>query len=331
MKRTVRGQAMVELVLGLLIFVTVLIAGIHFGELSHLSLKAHEASASAAWDATSYRAEQLGPEGVDSSAWYDASKYAVPNANSKGGARYDNWDGRSSSLGKSPPVGLYTRPADMVTSCQNVTGSPLDFRTQDTTVTPAFGSPGVVTCASAGIVTTINIPQGFLDKSDNGYFKAKHLNYKPITLCGLGRSNNGQCGGAVALVLGDHGLTTGNGENAECPRYKEDDGVMGSACANAPFYRLAHENWDRSFGWTPLPDQWTKKVAGTYPKGKVTGFYMSFRGEESGFGEIDTRLWQSTPMDYAPAGTYRTAYNQMYTRDSGDSLRFLYAGRYRCD
>lgn len=331
MKRNARGQGLTELVLGLLIFVTVLIAGIHFGELSFLSLKAHEASASAAWDATSYRAEQLGPYGVDPNAWYDASKYAVANANSKGAARYENWDGRSGSLGKAPPVGLYTRPDDMVTNCQNVTGSPLDFRTQDTQVTPGFESPGIVSCTSKGVVNTVNIPRGFLDKADNGYFKAPHLKTTPLTLCGMGRAQGGQCLGAVQLVLGDHGLTSGNGENAECGRYSRDDGVMASACANLPFYRLAHENWDRSYGWTPLPDQWTKKVTGSYPKGKVTGFYMSFRGEESGFGEIDTRLWQSTPMDFAPGGTYRTGYNQMYARDSGDKLGFLYAGRYRCD
>ena len=50
-----RGQATVELALGLLIFVTVLIFGIHFAEMGFLSLKVTEASASAIWDATAYQ------------------------------------------------------------------------------------------------------------------------------------------------------------------------------------------------------------------------------------------------------------------------------------
>ncbi len=54
-----RGQGTVEMALGVLLFVTVFIFGIHFAEVGYLSLKVQEASTSALWDTTSAKMHEL--------------------------------------------------------------------------------------------------------------------------------------------------------------------------------------------------------------------------------------------------------------------------------
>lgn len=326
-----RGQAFVELAIGLLVFITVLIAAVHFGELAHLGLKVHESAASAAWDSTSYRVERPGPEGSPG-AWYDTSRIAEPLSNTQGADRYDNWDGRPSRLGVGAPTQLYTQADPMEARCSVLAAPRVEFRIRDTAVTPAYGDPAPLSCTSTGVVNTVNIPSGFHQDSSGGFFKAPHLRQSPMTLCAFGRATGGTCAGSVPLLLGDHGLTSGNNENNECERRPSDQGAFGASCRNPTFYQLAHENWDRSRPWSPLPDQFADDVTGRYPRGKVTGFYMSYRGELSGFGEPgDNRYYQTTPMDHSPGGSYRTAYTAMTTTAAGDGMGFLYAGRYRCD
>ena len=331
MKTPTRGQATLELAVGLLVFITVLIAGIHFGEISHLGLKVHEAAASASWDATSYRVERPGANGVDPAAWYDTNRLATPLINSNGAARYANWDGRSSKAGSSAPRQLFTHARAMAASCATVASPNTDFQIDDTAVTPAYGNPGVLSCTASGTIDTINVPSGYHQQSSGGYFKADHLRTVPLTMCAFGRASFGQCLGGLPLLLGDHGLSVGNAENAECGRLPSDQGVLGAACANPTFYRLAHENWDRSMPYTGAPEAFARSVTGRAPTGRVSGFYMSFRGEESGFVETDTKGWQTSPMDHAPGGTYRTAYTERAVTAVGDGMGFLYAGRYRCD
>jgi hypothetical protein len=66
-RREERGQGTVELAIGLLVFVTVLIFGIHFAELSFLSLKTTEAASYAIWDSTGRRVHRFDPNRLGSS------------------------------------------------------------------------------------------------------------------------------------------------------------------------------------------------------------------------------------------------------------------------
>ena len=54
-----RGQGTVEIALGSLLVVTVLMFGIHFGEVLFMSIKVQEAANSAQWDATSMKLHTL--------------------------------------------------------------------------------------------------------------------------------------------------------------------------------------------------------------------------------------------------------------------------------
>lgn len=317
-----------ELSLGLLLLIPVLMAGIYFGELFFLSLKVHEAAASTAWDATAFRVERPGADRVDPMAWYDANRIARPRAEALGQGRYAGWDGRSSTAGSAAPRQVYTRADPMMVRCTVQRGPGFDVAA--VAVTPAYAEPGMLICNADGVVNVVDVPAQYQETSGGGFFTTSILNGAPMRLCAFGRPAGGACEGGLPLLLGDHGLTSGNGENAECGRLATDPGVLGGTCGNNTLYRLAHENWNRSRPWSSVPDDFARQVTGRAPKGKVSGFYLSFRGEESAFGEFDTRNWQSSPMDYAPGRTYRSAYLSNHAR-APSALPFLYAGRYRCD
>ncbi|NMO16939.1 hypothetical protein HPC49_24840 [Pyxidicoccus fallax] len=325
---------MVELVLGLMVFVTVLMFGLHFAELSHLSLKAHEALAAAAWDATAYRVERPGVDGVDEWAWYDSGRIAAPEVTDTTNERYGDWDGRQSARRATGPRQLYTQANPLTAQCIRNTDPSNGFRVSETANTPRYGEPGALSCVAQGGVTTINIPARFLEDANSGFFSRGHLARSNFTLCGLGRpAADGTCRGSLNILLGDHGLTSGDGEEQECALLSDD--IPGVRCANRAFYSLAHEAWDRSMGWTGAPERWADRVTGSSPGGRVTGFYLSFRGEDSAFGETQERLWQTTPMDYNLAqstrGTYRMAFDNANGRRAGTATRFVYLGRYTCD
>lgn len=329
-----------EVALGLTVFVTALMFGLHFAELSHLSLKAHEAVAAAAWDATAYRVERPGVDGVDAWAWYDAGRIAAPQAMAANNGRYSDWDGRRSAVGNRGPTQLFTRAEGLTTECTRSEDPRDGFRVSATANTPRYGEPGALSCVTRGGVRTINLPSQFLQDANDGLFSAAHLTRSAFTLCGLGRPVSGNtCRGSLNILLGDHGLTSGGGEESECALLRDD--VPGQRCANRAFYSLAHEAWDRSQGWTGLPERWADRVAGNAPRGRVTGFYLSFRGEESGtFGESHERVWQTQPMDYNLAdtpslgrvrGTYRMAYDAANALRASSAAGFVYLGRYTCD
>jgi hypothetical protein len=332
---------MAELVIGLIVFVTVLMFGLHFAELSHLSLKVHEATAAAAWDSTAHRVERPGVNGTDGWAWYDVGRIAAPQTMADTNERYRDWDGRQSVSGTTGPVQLYTQANALTTTCTPNTDPRNGFLVSATANAPAYGEPGALSCMTQGGVRTINIPARFLEDANNGFFSAAHLTRTNFTLCGMGRPVAGNnCGGSLNILLGDHGLTMGEGEENEC-RVLTDD-IPGQRCANKAFYSLAHEAWDRSMGWTGAPERFAERVTGSAPRQRVTGFYLSFRGEEEDrtFGERHERLWQTTPMDFNLAqtssmgmvrGTYRMSYDNANALRSSTMTRFVYLGRYTCD
>lgn len=328
-----RGQALAELVLGLAVFVTVLIFGLHFAEISHLGLKTHEAMAAAAWDATGYRVERVGPTGSDPVAWYDTNRHAQPRTTTTTNDRYADWDGRQSVTG-SAPVLAFTRANELVTTCNRNMNAGNVFRVDTTANAPAYGEPGALSCSTQGSASAINIPTSYLQNEDQGFFTERHVRRNTFPLCGLGRATNGQCLGTLSVLLGDHGLTSGESEELECAVLADD--LPGMTCANRAFYRLTHEAWDRSMGWTGAPEQFADRVTGGAPTQRISGFYLSFRGEESvGFGEAHDRIWQTNPMDHnlggGVRGTYRVAYNNSNALRSATTTRFVYLGRYTCD
>lgn len=311
---------MTELALGLAAFAAVALFAIHFGEVGFAALKVHEAGASAIWDATAYRVERVGVDGEDDFAWYDSAR-AAPRAQSIANRRYRDWDGRASQEAAEGPTQVTARGMELDVRCARTDAAGVGFPIQATARTPSYGEPGSLGCGARASVEILNLPEKFFEQA--AFRNARGGSKLSYTFCAFGRSDGDSCPGTANILLGDHGLTSGNNENAECERRTADDGI--STCGNRAFYRLAHEAWDRSKGWSGLPEDFAEDVTGSVPKGRITGFYMSFRGRGSGFHEPGEQ-WQSSPMDFAPGGTYRQALIKR-----GPAGTFKYLGKFGCD
>ncbi|MBS1150310.1 MAG: putative pilus biosis operon protein [Myxococcaceae bacterium] len=308
----VRGQAATEFALGALVFITILVFGIHFAEVGYLSAKVHEAGAAAIWDSTAYRAYSFG-------GFADSNAIAAPSAAANAGGRYADWDGRA-SVNRLAPVMALTRAAPMRVSC---VGSAAAAAYALPPLAPSFGEPGGVSCNAEGDFGVFRISTKFLEGAD-GFFKASN-NSRPrgslTTLCSAGRATGGTCPGALSILLGDDALTDQGSQERECDLQSDSP----TGCTNGAFYRVTHATWDKSMirtagwlsGYTGFPERWARNIVGSrgIPRGQITGFYLSFRGEESGFIEpVEIAegggAWQSNPMDAQMPGTpYRGAYN----------------------
>ena len=314
--------------LGLLVFVTVLLFGIHFAELGYLSQKVHEAEAAAIWDSTAYRAYEFG-------GWTDSQRIAAPAAELNTTQRYQDWDGRASVARTAPKLAL-TRAEPLFVSCARDTlAYPLGA------LAPTFGEAGDVRCSAEGDATAFRVPRSFAEGA-NGFFKAAHKGTSaanPMHLCGSGRPVGNACPGKLSILLGDFALTVDQNEAAECQLQTGSP----RSCTNSNFYSTTRRTFDKSMtmtagwgeGWTGFPERWTRNIVSGLPRGRITGFYMSFRGEESDFVEpVEQRLgggrWQSNPMDaWMPMGPYRTAFTNKRTCQNNAGYCFL--GRYPCN
>lgn len=337
--RRARGQAATEFALGLLVFITILVFGIHFAEVGYLSAKVHEAGAAAIWDSTAYRSYTFG-------GFADSNAIAAPSAAAGAGARYADWDGRASVSGAAPTLAL-TRAAPMTVSC---VGGPAAAAYPLPNLAPAFGEPGGVSCSAEGDFGVFRISTKFLDGAD-GFFKAAHNSRPPgslSTLCSAGRATGHSCAGALSILLGDDALTDIGTQKRECALQSDSP----RTCTNGAFYRVTRATWDNSMvrtagwtsGYTGAPERWARNIVGSsgIPNGQITGFYLSFRGEESSFIEpVEISegggVWQSSHMDAQMPGTpYRGAYNtrRNCTTNSFSPLTgrgYCFLGKFPCD
>src|SRR2546423_7663414 len=113
-----RGQAAVETVLGALVFITILIVGIHFAEVGFMALRVQEAAVSPLWDSTAFRVHKM-DNGADPAMVADyAALPGLPTAvGSDAAARYADWDGRTSTPGPATVSAVYTRLGPVVNGC----------------------------------------------------------------------------------------------------------------------------------------------------------------------------------------------------------------------
>ncbi len=279
MRRPARGQAVVELALGLLVLVTILLFGIHFGELGYLSTKVHEAQAAALWDSTAYRTHEV-------MQWYDSSRNAVPAGNAVN-TRYADFDGRASVVASAPQLAM-TRAGPIQVTCRQAGSYALPAPNP-------YGEPGGISCAAEAELFAANIPTRFADRGPGGFFNSNHLLRPLYTICGTGRFTGGSCGN-VEMLLGDLGLHDGSEQN-HCTLSRGG----GQSCADNPnFYAAAFSVFNQTRPYTGIPEAWARRLIPDVPRNQLTGFYMSFRGEDSPYGPFREQLsngdvWETTP------------------------------------
>lgn len=313
-----RGQGVVEMSLGLLVFVTVLIFGIHFAEVGYLSLKASEAAAHATWDATGMRAHRF-TGAANVSVFYNSNQmrkgFPARNAEEIADAKYQDFDGRSSTNGATTLSQVFTRAAAMEVSCRPdavavLPGDPGNIKT-----VYKYARDGnnrevdAQSCTASTRLLSFNIPQSFMEKPGNGFFKERHHRPAGITVCAMGRARNGQCNGRIVIALGDWGLagnTNGNtqpGEWQEC-NTRSFDG-SGAGCENRPYWRAVERLYQANemSGGTHSSELATMVAGSASPSNEET-FHMVFRGEYNDVKEMHHPIpdengvpveWEVTP------------------------------------
>ena len=199
--RNARGQATVELALGLLVFVTVLIFGIHFAEVGYLSTRVQQAAAFAVYDATGQRAHENGNDLALSSS--------IPGLTTEQTRRYfrDFDANRGDDHDRRAVTQVFTSIDGLQAQCrleQSITYTPLNPG-GPATPSPYDGTRGGIACGvSATIRLAPGFPRTFFD--DNWNLRGEHYSGPDAyTVCATARSRDGRCG-RFGLLLGDFSL-----------------------------------------------------------------------------------------------------------------------------
>jgi hypothetical protein len=277
---------MVEMALGTLVFITVLVFGIHFAEIGYLSLKVQEAASSALWDATAYKMHTL----PDDFGPLDAliSSGAAQRAQD----RYKDLDGRSSQNNSEVYTQVFTQSQNVTVSCKPA-GPHIQFAPQAKSV-GVFQDKGGMSCTAEAVLSPWKMPLAFVERPDSGgIFQSQH--YRPLTMriCASGRALGGSCDqGKLSVLLDDWGLA-GAEESRDCDLLN---------CANTGYKASAEKVFDNNgraqgiFGTTFLEDL----VGATPPGYDENKFFMSFVGGDKDFLQETTPgsgdvIWPTTP------------------------------------
>jgi hypothetical protein len=319
-----RGQSIVEMSLGLIVFVTILLFGIYFAEVGFLIQKAQEATNWTVWRTTGMRMNEKTPMGFA----FDPYLAAIAQAKTEG-SQYLN-DQLMGVQGYNQQVIARTAPVQV--EC----ASGADAVPHDDTVTlqdandgagfspyadaPGFNESQALACNAGLEITPVGIPREFLEET----FKVPHRQMTgALRLCAVGRPDaDGNCGGRIAVLLDDWGLM-GAAEGLDCPL--DTDQVMtrssGVGCANSAYWNLVHSGFKKTNALVargnPYPSDGSalaEYVSGYSPV-QEGSFFMSFIGyntehpyaEDLTGAHLGQDFWETTPWEH-PTDSYKRAF-----------------------
>ena len=309
-----RGQALVELVLGALVFVTVVMFGIHFAEVGYLSVKVTEASHSALLDTTGHKLHSWPSNN-------NASDRAATIAAAEATERYRDFDSRTSTARGDGLAQVFTRVSGLRVTCG--TGAGLSFGPSLLTGGAYSDSNGVGCQSQASIEPTgaYALPRKFLESGPGGFFREPHLlRPSPFTVCGMGRAQGGACQGRLTMTLDDWGLS-GDRESGVCVFIPD----VPLPCANnLPFYAMAGSVFAANLGAQGVAgSRMAQGNVGSFPMpfffGAENFFWMSSAGEPAfvqptGFTLAEGwPLWPTTP-GASPIGVPGLGYSAAYIK-----------------
>lgn len=280
-----RGQATVELALGALVFVTVILFGIHFAEVGWLSLKVQEAQSFAVWETTGRRVQQREASGAVSTGNLNQTLSAT-GVSDDAQRRYRDFEGVGGTGGAVISRAL-TRGSGMRVAClrePGLEGVPAAVPSATPRAAGVLSAAGGLECRAEADLAALNLPRSFLE-GGSGFFQAAHSRSTPIHVCGMGRATGGACRGHLAVLTNDWGLM-GPAESGECR-------VRG-ACAN-PLYKAAVGAMFGGGGSAGA--DFAMQFAGAAPA-TANEFHFSFRGAPEALS--------MEPVGGEGAGTYNT-------------------------
>lgn len=261
-----RGQGTVETALGLLVFVTVLAFGVHFAELSFLSLKVHEAATSALWDTT---ARPL-PRGAERGE-------AIHQAGVEATRAYSGFDGRTSARGAVSALQVVTRGEGLRVRCE---ADPRLVPMPRARLDPFAGRDGGMRCTASARVGPRPgaLSRRFVDQEEGGFFGVR-LDAGPdfLEVCALGRAGARGCGAASFVLLLDDWALTGPEESRSC-------GLRD--CDNPVYRRLVGGTYDEALrrgAGAPSAETFARAlVQRPLPGARSRTFHFSFHDSREG-------------------------------------------------
>jgi hypothetical protein len=285
-----RGQATVEMALGLLVFITVVAFGIHFAEVTFLSMKVTEAAGSAFYDTTAGHMHSVMFN-------YDTGS-ARRNAELSATTRYAGWDGRQAAAAGPPGVqDVFTVARNMQVRCPSG-GAPI-FPALPPATAMYWGNWGGENCSATADMAAINFPERFMDQG-GGFFTVQNYNPPSLHICAAGRALGGDCTGGFSSMLDDWGLANTATENWICPSLP-----FGLPCPNLNYWTGVQAVYQLNGGSQGMAAKRLAQSATLMSvpinvMGELTG-YMSFTGSEMlfqqplivGEGAI---VWETTPF-----------------------------------
>jgi hypothetical protein len=260
-----RGQATVELALGLLVFVTVLLFGIHFAEVGWLSLKVQEAGAWAVWESTGLKTQNIAARDlVPFNQTVAPGGLGVTTTN-----RYQDFNGLSSVTGSPFIGGALVKGSSLTATCQ--ADATLKFAPTRTVDAAGGRGPyfdeGGLSCQVVARLDGIRIPSAFVQNSADGFFKADHNNPAPYFFCAVGGRSGGNCRGRLSILTNDWGFA-GDAESSGCR--------IGNPCTNTTYRDAVSAMWT---GGGNAGKAFAEAHAGAAPTSAMD-FYFSYAGVE---------------------------------------------------
>ncbi|HEY0882585.1 MAG TPA: hypothetical protein VGD87_13675 [Archangium sp.] len=259
-----RGQATVELALGAVVFVGVLMAGIHLAEYAQLSLKVQDAQTFAVWEAANRRVQSRDVDGRTGLAPFNRTLDDTTGVGPRAKRRFADFNELESVSGGTIVRRALTQGSGVDVDCFRENS--LTFRATSTAQGIMLDEGGL-RCRSRAEVRAIRVPERFLQRDEGGWFENPIVRRQPIRVCGMGLPVNGQCRGSLALLTNDWALTS-ESETAEC---KLD-------CDSSPYRGMIRSMWGGGGG---AGAAFATQYAGAAPT-SAGEFHFSYSGVESG-------------------------------------------------
>ncbi len=274
---------MVEMALGLLVFVTILIFGIFFAEIGYLSVKVPQAAAFAMYEGTGRRVAQYSPNA--SAAPYDAILNSGSGIDATAKERFADFNALTETGGNTTLSKVFARATELDVNCEEAglgSGDPdaarIRYAPSPTTAGVVFFDRGGTVCSAQAKLDAVNMPRHFLEDS---FFAVEHYGRTaPIEICAFGRSRGGSCPGKVAVLYGDWGLTGAN-ESGSCTLTSSS----GAVCTDGSAYYKAVQSMFKGAG--AQARSFAMNWAGAAPA-HGDEFFMSYRGVEEKYNQVVT-------------------------------------------
>lgn len=208
-----RGQATVELALGVLVLVPMVLLGIYLAEYAQMSLKVQQSAMAAVWQASGQRVQNFS---TGSTSRFDSTIPGDRYDGVAGDATHEFKDFDPTVDGNADVLASRSRGRGLRVDCEQRLFGP---RTQDWAPAPQnieqhYKQAGGFSCSAEADVFPEWIPTRFMMRGEGGHASQEVLQRDSIHVCAVGFPTGTSCPGRVLLLSNDWGLS--QDETSQC-------------------------------------------------------------------------------------------------------------------